>query len=68
MVLTTPFTEDIMAKPLSRDFRFPTIKPYTGSADPKAHLNRYRQYLFWSALDDIFRHSPGYSTMPMTST
>ncbi|XP_019160777.1 PREDICTED: uncharacterized protein LOC109157333 [Ipomoea nil] len=30
-----------MAEPLPKDFHFPTIKPYTGSADPGDHLNRY---------------------------
>ncbi|XP_031090958.1 uncharacterized protein LOC115995951 [Ipomoea triloba] len=40
--LTSPFTEDIMAQPLPQDLRWPTIKLYSGSSDPRAHINRYR--------------------------
>nr|GLL25313.1 uncharacterized protein LOC109155047 [Ipomoea trifida] len=42
-VLTSPFTDDVMAEPLPMDFRFPTIKAYTGSADPRSHLYRWKK-------------------------
>ncbi|XP_019160717.1 PREDICTED: uncharacterized protein LOC109157271 [Ipomoea nil] len=41
-VLASPFADTIMAEPLPRDFRFPTIKAYSGTTDPRAHLTRYR--------------------------
>ncbi|XP_031120891.1 uncharacterized protein LOC116024129 [Ipomoea triloba] len=51
-VLTSPFTDDVMAEPLPRDFRFPTIKAYTGSADPRSHLNRYRAAIMMTGASD----------------
>ncbi|XP_019189271.1 PREDICTED: uncharacterized protein LOC109183670 [Ipomoea nil] len=41
-VLSSPFANAIMEEPLPRDFRFPTIKAYSGTTDPRAHLTRYR--------------------------
>ncbi|XP_019160746.1 PREDICTED: uncharacterized protein LOC109157300 [Ipomoea nil] len=41
-VLTPPFTRDIMEEPLPANFRFPTIQAYSGTTDPREHLNRYR--------------------------
>ncbi|XP_031106343.1 uncharacterized protein LOC116010996 [Ipomoea triloba] len=51
-VLTSPFTDDVMAEPLPRDFRFPTIKAYTGSADPRSHLHRYRAAIMMTGASD----------------
>ncbi|XP_031111915.1 uncharacterized protein LOC116015888 [Ipomoea triloba] len=51
-VLTSPFTDDVIAEPLPRDFRFPTIKAYTGSADPRAHLHRYRAAIMMAGASD----------------
>nr|GMD03917.1 uncharacterized protein LOC109158519 [Ipomoea batatas] len=50
--LTSPFTEDIIVEPLPRGFRFPTMKLYTGSADPRAHLNRYRAAIMMTNASD----------------
>ncbi|XP_031125085.1 uncharacterized protein LOC116027521 [Ipomoea triloba] len=50
--LTSPFTEDIMAQPLPRDFRFPTIKLYSGSVYPRAHINRYRTAIMMTDASD----------------
>nr|GMD08020.1 uncharacterized protein LOC109158519 [Ipomoea batatas] len=56
--LTSPFTEDIIVEPLPRGFRFPTMKLYTGSADPRAHLNRYRAAIMMTnASDDALQES-----------
>ncbi|XP_031108522.1 uncharacterized protein LOC116012997 [Ipomoea triloba] len=51
-VLTSPFTDDVMAEPLPRDFRFPTIKAYTGSADPRSHLHKYRAAIMMTGASD----------------
>ncbi|XP_019172819.1 PREDICTED: uncharacterized protein LOC109168233 [Ipomoea nil] len=50
--LATPFTEAIMAEPLPRDFRFPTIKPYTGATDPRDHLNMYKAVMMMTGIND----------------
>ncbi|XP_019172688.1 PREDICTED: uncharacterized protein LOC109168097 [Ipomoea nil] len=41
-ILSTPFASSIMEEPLPKDFRFPAIKAYSGTTDPRAHLTRYR--------------------------
>ncbi|XP_019178888.1 PREDICTED: uncharacterized protein LOC109174051 [Ipomoea nil] len=51
--LATPFTGAIMAEPLPRDFRFPTIKPYTGATDPRDHLNRYKAVMMMTGVSDV---------------
>ncbi|XP_019158321.1 PREDICTED: uncharacterized protein LOC109155047 [Ipomoea nil] len=39
-VLSSPFANAIIEEPLPRDFCFPTIKAYSGTTDPRAHLTR----------------------------
>ncbi|XP_019198276.1 PREDICTED: uncharacterized protein LOC109192140 [Ipomoea nil] len=52
--LATPFTRNIIAEPLPRDFRFPSIKPYTGATDPRDHLNRYKAVMMMTGTQDWF--------------
>ncbi|XP_031127724.1 uncharacterized protein LOC116029823 [Ipomoea triloba] len=42
-----------MAQLLPQDFRFPTIKLYLGSADPRAHINRYRAANMMTDASDV---------------
>ncbi|XP_019168365.1 PREDICTED: uncharacterized protein LOC109164065 [Ipomoea nil] len=50
--LATPFTKDVMAEPLPRDFRFPAVKPYMGATDPRDHLSRYKAVMMMTGVND----------------
>ncbi|XP_019185996.1 PREDICTED: uncharacterized protein LOC109180742 [Ipomoea nil] len=52
-VLSSPFANAIMEEPLPRDFRFPTIKAYSGTTDPRAHLTRYRAAMMITEATDV---------------
>ncbi|XP_019166961.1 PREDICTED: uncharacterized protein LOC109162732 [Ipomoea nil] len=43
-----------MEEPLPKDFRFPTIKAYSGTTDPRSHLTKYRaSMMITGAIDAI---------------
>ncbi|XP_031092225.1 uncharacterized protein LOC115996892 [Ipomoea triloba] len=52
-----------MAEPLPKDFRLPTIKPYTGSVDPRAHLNRYRAAILMTTASNAVMCRGFFSTL-----
>ncbi|XP_019197069.1 PREDICTED: uncharacterized protein LOC109190920 [Ipomoea nil] len=51
-ILSTPFMSAIMEEPLPKDFRFPTIKVYSGTTDPRSHLTRYRAAMMITGATD----------------
>ncbi|XP_031108636.1 uncharacterized protein LOC116013121 [Ipomoea triloba] len=62
-VLTTPFMGAVMEEPFPKDFRFPTIKTYSGTSDPRAHLNRYRAAMLMTGASDAIMCRGFFSTL-----
>ncbi|XP_019189993.1 PREDICTED: uncharacterized protein LOC109184447 [Ipomoea nil] len=58
-ILSTPFVSSIMEEPLPKDFRFPTVKVYSGTTDPRSHLTRYRAAMMITEAHDWFGSLPG---------
>ncbi|XP_019161978.1 PREDICTED: uncharacterized protein LOC109158519 [Ipomoea nil] len=51
-MLSSPFANAIMEEPLPRDFCFPTIKAYSGTTDPRAHMTKYRAAMMITVATD----------------
>ncbi|XP_019155159.1 PREDICTED: uncharacterized protein LOC109152031 [Ipomoea nil] len=62
-VLSSPFANAIMEEPLPRDFRFPTIKAYSGTTDPRAHLTWYRAAMMITEATDAILYRGFFATL-----
>lgn len=57
------FTRAIMDEPFPKDFRFPTIKAYSGITDPRAHINKCRAAMLVMGASDAIMCWGFFSTL-----
>ncbi|PSJ19597.1 hypothetical protein CVH10_22020, partial [Halomonas sp. ND22Bw] len=48
----SPFTAEILGRPLPTKFKMPSLDSYDGSSDPVDHLDHFRTHLSLQGLKD----------------